>query len=87
MGAAPRHWHRNGELLHPDKPDKALDEKAASKIAKYRELYRDHRRQLDFLLAIASVQPALPGGFIASCCACCSSTPRAPGDDALLRDF
>ena len=30
------------------------DEKAASKIAKYRELYRDHRRQLDFLPAIAS---------------------------------
>ena len=28
--------------------------KAATKIAKYRELYRDHRRQLDFLPAIAS---------------------------------
>ena len=53
-GAAPRHWHRNGALLHPGNPDKDLDEKAASKIAKYRELYRDHRRQLDFLPAIAS---------------------------------
>jgi hypothetical protein len=53
-GAAPRNWHRNGELLHPGRPDKDLDEKAASKIAKYRELYRDHRRQLDFLPAIAS---------------------------------
>ena len=53
-GAAPRNWHRNGELLHPGNPDKDLDEKAASKIAKYRELYRDHRRQLDFLPAIAS---------------------------------
>ena len=49
---------RNGELLHPGNPDKDLDEKAASKrhckIAKYRELYRDHRRQLDFVPAIAS---------------------------------
>ena len=53
-GAAPRHWHRNRALLHPGNPDKDLDEKAASKIAKYRELYRDHRRQLDFLPAIAS---------------------------------
>ena len=53
-GAAPRNWHRNGELLHPGRPDKDLDEKAASKIAKYRELYRDHRRRLDFLPAIAS---------------------------------
>ena len=44
-GAAPRNWHRNGELLHPGNPDKDLDEKAASKIAKYRELYRDHRRR------------------------------------------
>ena len=35
-------------------PDKDLDEKAARKITKYRELYRDHRRQLDFLPAIAS---------------------------------
>ena len=35
-GAAPRNWHRNGELLHPGRPDKDLDEKAASKIAKYR---------------------------------------------------
>ena len=54
VGAAPRNSHRNGELLHPGNPDKDLDEKAASKIAKYRELYRDHRRQLDFLPAIAS---------------------------------
>ena len=53
-GAAPRNWHRNGELLHPGQPDKDLDQKAARKIAKYRELYRDHRRQLDFLPAIAS---------------------------------
>ena len=53
-GAAPRNWHRNGELLHPGNLDKDLDEKAASKIAKYRELCRDHRRQLDFLPAIAS---------------------------------
>ena len=55
-GAAPRNWHRNGALLHPaaGNPDKDLDEKAARKIAKYRELYRDHRRQLDFLPAIAS---------------------------------
>ena len=53
-GAAPRNWHRNGELLHPGNPDKDLDDKAASKIAKYRALYRDHRRQLDFLPAIAS---------------------------------
>ena len=53
-GAAPRNWHRNGELLHPGRPDKDLDEKAARKIAKYREHYRDHRRQLDFLPAIAS---------------------------------
>ena len=54
FGAAPRNWHRNGELLHPGSPDKDLDQKAAAKIAKYRELYRDHRRQLDFLPAIAS---------------------------------
>ena len=53
-GAAPRNWHRNGELLHPGQPDKGLDQKAATKIAKYREVYRDHRRQLDFLPAIAS---------------------------------
>ena len=53
-GAAPRNWHRNGELLYPGNPDKDLDEKAARKIAKYRELYRDHHRQLDFLPAIAS---------------------------------
>ena len=46
--AAPRKWHRNGELLHPGNPDKNLDEKAARKIHKYRELYRDHRRHLDF---------------------------------------
>ena len=52
--AAPRKWHRNGELLHPGNPDKNLDEKAARKIHKYRELYRDHRRHLDFLPAIAS---------------------------------
>ena len=42
---------RNSSLSNPDKD---LDEKAASKIAKYRELYRDHRRQLDFVPAIAS---------------------------------
>jgi len=53
-GAAPRNWHRNGELLHPGKPDKDLDEKAARKITKYREHYRDHRRHLDFMPAIAS---------------------------------
>jgi hypothetical protein len=53
-GAAPRNWHRNGELLHPGQPDKGHDQKAATKIAKYREVYRDHRRQLDFLPAIAS---------------------------------
>ena len=53
-GAAPRHWRRNGELINPGNPDKDLVEKAARKIAKYRELYRDHRRQLDFLPAIAS---------------------------------
>ena len=64
-GAAPINWHRNvnqnGELLHPGNPDKDLDEKAARKIQKYRELYRDHRRHppfsrrpLDFLPAIAS---------------------------------
>ena len=53
-GDASRNWHRNGELLHPGNPDKDLDEKAARKIAKYRELYRDHRRQLDFSPAIAS---------------------------------
>ena len=28
----------------PGNPDKDLDEKAARKTAKYRELYRDHRR-------------------------------------------
>ena len=54
QGAASQNWHRNGELLHQGKPDKDLDEKAASKIAKHRELYRDHRRQSDFLPAIAS---------------------------------
>ena len=53
-GAAPRNWHRNGALLHPGNPDKDLDEKAARKIHKYRALYRDHRRQLDFLPAITS---------------------------------
>ena len=37
-GAAPRNWHSNGELLHPGNPDKDLDEKAARKIAEYREL-------------------------------------------------
>ena len=51
-GAAPSNWHR--KLFHPGNPDKDLDQKAASKIAKYRELYRDHHRQLDFLPAIAS---------------------------------
>ena len=35
-------------------PDSDLDEKAARNITKYRELYRDHRRQLDYLPAIAS---------------------------------
>ena len=49
-----RNWHRNGELLHPGQPDKDHDQKAETKIANYRELYRDHRRQLDFLPAIAS---------------------------------
>ena len=53
-GAAPRHWHRNGELRHRGNPDKDLDEKAARKIAKYGELYRDHRHHLDFWPAIAS---------------------------------
>ena len=53
-GAAPKNWHRNGALLHPGNPDKDLDEKAARKIAKYGELYRGHRRQWDFLPAIAS---------------------------------
>ena len=53
-GAASWNWRRNGELLHPGNPDKDLDVKAARKIAKYRELYRDHRRHLDFLPAIAS---------------------------------
>ena len=48
-GAAPRNSHRNGELLHPGNPERDLGEKAAGKIAKYRELYRDHRRQLDFV--------------------------------------
>ena len=38
----------------PGNPDKDLDERAARKVAKYRELYRDHRRHLDFLPAIAS---------------------------------
>ena len=52
--AAPKNWHRNEALLHPGNPDKDLDQKAARKIAKFRELYRDHRRQLDFLPAIAS---------------------------------
>ena len=70
--AAPRHWHRNGEFINPGNKDKDLDEKAARKMAKYRELYGDHRRQLDFLLCQPS--PALLGGFIASCCACCSYT-------------
>ena len=65
-GAAPRNWHRNGELLHPGQPDKDLDQKAESKIAKYRELYRDHHRQLDFLPAIASTSSAPLAGFIAS---------------------
>ena len=41
-------------MSHPGNPEKDLDEKAARKIAKYRELYRDHRRQLDFQPAIAS---------------------------------
>ena len=36
-GAAPRNWHRNGELLHPGRPDKDLDEKAASKIERERD--------------------------------------------------
>ena len=53
-GAAPKNWHRTGALLHPGKPDKDLDEKAARKIHANRELYRDHRRQLDFLSAIDS---------------------------------
>ena len=53
-GAAPNNWHRTGALLHPGKPDKDLDEKAARKIHAYRELYRDHRRQLDFSSAIDS---------------------------------
>ena len=47
-GAAPNNWHRTGALLHPGKPDKDLDEKAARKIHANRELYRDHRRHLDF---------------------------------------
>ena len=37
-GAAPRHWHRNGELSNPGNPDKDLVEKAARKIAKYVKL-------------------------------------------------
>ena len=47
IGDRSRHSH-NVSLSNKD-----LDEKA-SKIANYRELYRDHRRQLDFLPAIAS---------------------------------
>ena len=72
-GAASRNWHRNGELLRPGNPDKDLDEKAARKIAKYRELYRDHRRQA-VTRNSCRPSPALPGGFIASCCACCFYT-------------
>ena len=40
------HHHQHPSPLHPGSPDKDLDQKAAAKIAKYRELYRDHRRQL-----------------------------------------
>ena len=60
------------ELLHPSNPDKDLDEKAARKITKYRELYQDHRRHLDFMPVIASTSGRI--GSIASCCACCFYT-------------
>ena len=33
-GAAPRNWHRDGELLHRDDPDNHLEEKAAAKTDK-----------------------------------------------------
>jgi hypothetical protein len=39
LGHSPRKWQRNGALIHPGNPDKDLEEKAAAKIHKYRELY------------------------------------------------
>ena len=69
-GAAPRHWHRNGELINPGNPDKDLVEKAARKIAKYRELYREHHRKLHFL----PPSPAPLGESTTSCCDCFSYT-------------
>ena len=53
-GASPRNWHRDRALLHPGNPDKDLEEKAAAKIRKHREMHRDHRRQLDCTPAIGS---------------------------------
>ena len=66
----PRHWHRNGELINTSNPDKDLVEKAARKIAKYRELYREHHRKLHFL----PPSPAPLGEPTTSCCDCCSYT-------------
>ena len=51
-------------LLHPGNPDKDLEEKAARKIHAYRELYRDHRCQLDFLSAIDSTSGRIHCGLL-----------------------
>ena len=45
-GAAPRNWHRKEELLHPGNPERVLDEKAARKIAKYKEASKISMPQL-----------------------------------------
>ena len=71
-GAALIHWHRNGELPHTGNPDKDIDEKAARKIAKYRELHLPGTIAVSWISCRPS--PALQAAFIASCCACCSYT-------------
>ena len=50
--AAPRQPGQRKTLMR--RRHARYDEKAARKIHEYRELYRDHRRQLDFVPAIAS---------------------------------
>ena len=78
--AAPRNWHRGGELLHHGNPDQDLQR------TRKRHARLPSTGSCIGTIAVISTScrpsPALPAAFIASCCACCFC--MRPGDDTLL---